>query len=90
MIKKSLVLITFLLIGLNNLMADDAPGLPVQAFEIVKENHTTNKTYPTILKAFEQVDIMARVSGTLKEKYFKEGDYIKKELFYIKLNLIYI
>ncbi|RXK12743.1 efflux transporter periplasmic adaptor subunit [Halarcobacter mediterraneus] len=78
MIKKSLGLISFLLLGFNNLMANEAPALPVQTFKVVKENNTTNKTYPTILKAYEQVEVMARVSGTLEKKYFKEGDFVKK------------
>ena len=83
MIKKSLVAISFLFLGFNSLIADEAkaPGLPVQTFTITKQNNTTNKTYPTILKAYEQVDVIARVSGILKEKHFKEGDFVKKRNF---------
>ena len=84
MIKKSLGVIV-LLLGFSNLTANEMPGLPVQTFKIVKENNTTSKTYPTILKAYEQVDVMARVSGTLKEKYFKEGDFVKKGALLYKI-----
>ncbi|QKF58913.1 efflux RND transporter periplasmic adaptor subunit [Aliarcobacter lanthieri] len=78
MIKKSLISISFLLLGFNNLIANEAPALPVKTFTVKAEDNTTSKTYPTILKAFEQVNVMARVSGTLKEKYFNEGDFVKK------------
>lgn len=71
MIKKSLVAISFLFLGFNGLIANEtktaseAPALPVQTFTITKQDNTTNKTYPTILKAYEQVNVMARVQGTL-------------------------
>lgn len=56
----------------------ERPALPVKAFTISKENNTINKTYPTILKAYKEVEVMARVSGVLQKKYFNEGDYVKK------------
>ncbi len=52
--------------------------LPVQVFKVNTDNNTVNKTYPTLLKAYEEVDIIARVSGTLENKYFQEGDFVKK------------
>ncbi|MFW2569147.1 hypothetical protein ACN5PA_10730, partial [Aliarcobacter butzleri] len=91
MIKKSLVAISFLFLGFNSLIADEvkapneAPGLHVQTFTITKQNNTTNKTYPTILKANEQDDVIARVSGILKEKHFKEGDLVKKGTLLYKI-----
>lgn len=85
MIKKSLVSISLVLFGFNNLIANEIPALPVQAFKVIKENNTTSKTYPTILKSYEQVDVMARVAGTLQEKYFKEGDYVKKGTLLYKI-----
>src|SRR5574344_1306168 len=77
MIKKSIVTIS-LLFGLVNLQANEAPALPVQTFKVTQQSNTTNKTYPTILKAYEQVDVMARVSGTLTKKHFTEGSFVKK------------
>lgn len=90
MIKRSLVAISFLFLGFNTLIAEESktaqtPGLPVQTFKIVKQDNTTSKTYPTILKAYEQVNVMARVEGTLKEKYFKEGDFVKKGTLLYKI-----
>ena len=77
MIKKSIITIS-LLFGLNNLLANEMPALPVQTFKVSAQSNTTNRTYPTILKAYEQVDVMARVSGTLTKKYFTEGKLVKK------------
>ncbi len=77
MIRKSIITIS-LLFGLNNLMANEVPALPVETFKVTQQINTTNKTYPTILKAYEQVDVMARVSGTLTKKHFTEGDFVKK------------
>ncbi|RBQ27995.1 efflux RND transporter periplasmic adaptor subunit [Aliarcobacter vitoriensis] len=85
MIRKSLVSISFLLLGFNSLMANETPALPVNTFTVKTENNTTSKTYPTILKAFEQVNVIARVSGTLKEKYFNEGDFVKKGTLLYKI-----
>ena len=91
MIKKSLFAISFLFLGFNGLIANEtktaseAPALPVQTFTITKQDNTTNKTYPTILKAYEQVNVMARVQGTLIEKHFKEGDFVKKGTLLYKI-----
>src|SRR5574344_117472 len=68
MIKKSIMSLFVASIAFTNLNANEAPALPVQVFKAEKKDITTSKTYPTILKAVEQVDIIARVSGTLKEK----------------------
>jgi membrane fusion protein (multidrug efflux system) len=53
-------------------------GLPVSVFEISDKKAQTNKTYPTLIKPFEEVDVIARVKGVLVAKYFKEGDTVKK------------
>ena len=84
MIKKSIISI-FLLFGLNNLVANETPALPVQTFKIEKQNNFTSRTYPTILKAYEQVDVIARVQGTLKEKLFNEGEFVKKGTILYKI-----
>ena len=84
MIKKSIISI-FLLFGLNNLVANETPALPVQTFKIEKQNNFTSRTYPTILKAYEQVDVIARVQGVLKEKLFNEGVFVKKGTILYKI-----
>lgn len=77
MIKKSLVL--FFVASLSStILANEIPALPVKTYKVEKKDLSTSKTYPTILKAAEQVDVLARVSGILKEKAFKEGDFVKK------------
>ena len=82
MIRKSIITIS-LLFGLNNLMANEAPALPVETFKVTQQTNTTNKTYPTILKAYEQVDVMARVSGTLTKKTFYRRGFCKKRNSFI-------
>lgn len=54
------------------------PALPIKTYEVSKGTTTLSKTYPAIIKPFEEVDITARVSGNLKEMFFKEGDFVKK------------
>ncbi len=94
--KKILLLTTIAVVGFTGCFQGETkdtkqqtspqkPSLPVQVFKVNKENNTTNKTYPTLLKAYEQVDIMARVSGTLEKKYFKEGDFVKKGTLLYKI-----
>ena len=89
--RKSIIAIAFIFLGLNTLNAEEtkvvaeAPALPVQTFTVTKQENTTSKTYPTILKAYEQVNVMARVTGILKEKHFKEGDFVKKGALLYKI-----
>ena len=85
MIKKSIMSLFVASIAFTNLNANEAPALPVQVFKAEKKDITTSKTYPTILKAVEQVDIIARVSGTLKEKNYTEGQFVKKGTLLYKI-----
>lgn len=62
----------------SNVQQKAPMGLPVSVFEISDKKAQTNKTYPTLIKPFEEVDVMARVKGVLVAKYFKEGDTVKK------------
>lgn len=85
MIKKSLISLLIGSLGFTNLVANEAPALPVQVFKVEQKDYRTVKTYPTILKAVEQVDIIARVSGTLQEKHFVEGNFVKKGTLLYKI-----
>ena len=85
MIKKSIMSLLVASLTITNLNANEAPALPVQVFKAEKKDITTSKTYPTILKAVEQVDIIARVSGTLKEKNYTEGQFVKKGTLLYKI-----
>ncbi|RKZ98780.1 MAG: efflux RND transporter periplasmic adaptor subunit [Gammaproteobacteria bacterium] len=47
--------------------------------------------YPAHIKAFERVNVVARVSGILKNKYFTEGQYVSKgDLLYRIEDDIYV
>ncbi|RXJ91619.1 efflux transporter periplasmic adaptor subunit [Arcobacter sp. CECT 8983] len=94
--KKILLLTTIAVVGFTGCFQEKAeekkqqtssskPSLPVKVFNVNKENNTTKKTYPTILKAYDQVDVMARVSGALEKKYFDEGDFVKKGTMLYKI-----
>jgi membrane fusion protein (multidrug efflux system) len=90
MIKKLLITTSLLSLGFSYLFAQapamqQAPALPVQVFEIVDGEHFTTKTYPTILKSIEKVNVIARVKGILQEKYFNEGDFVKKGTLLYKI-----
>lgn len=91
MIKKLLLTISFFSLGFSYLFAAEVPSeqqtptLPVQVFEIVEGEHFTTKTYPTILKSIEKVNVIARVKGILQEKYFNEGDFVKKGTLLYKI-----
>ncbi|MDD2291620.1 MAG: efflux RND transporter periplasmic adaptor subunit [Aliarcobacter sp.] len=86
--KKSIVAMAFVFLGLNTLNAEEKPQLPplpVEVFKVENKISTTTKTYPSIIKTFEEVNIMARVKGILVEKHFKEGDFVKKGTLLYKI-----
>ncbi len=86
--KKSIVAITFVFLGLNTLNAEEKPQLPplpVEVFKVENKTSTTIKTYPSIIKTFEEVNVTARVKGLLVEKYFNEGDFVKKGTLLYKI-----
>ena len=86
--KKSIVAITFVFLGLNTLNAEEKPQLPplpVEVFKVENKTSTTIKTYPSIIKTFEEVNVTARVKGLLVEKYFNEGDFVKRGTLLYKI-----
>ncbi|WP_295023381.1 biotin/lipoyl-binding protein [Sulfurimonas sp.] len=54
------------------------PPLPVKAYSVKFESAPLVKSYSALLKPFNEVDIIARVSGLLLSENFKEGAYVKK------------
>lgn len=54
------------------------PPLPVQAYSVKFERAPLVKSYSSLLKPFNEVEIVARVSGILLSEKFKEGAYVKK------------
>jgi membrane fusion protein (multidrug efflux system) len=53
-------------------------ALPVNVFTVNNEQAITTKTYPALIKPFEEANVNARVSGILKKKHFKEGTMVQK------------
>jgi len=58
--------------------AAQMPPLPVQAYSVKFERAPLVKSYSALLKPFNEVDIVARVSGVLMSEKFTEGAYVKK------------
>ena len=86
--RKSIIAIAFIFLGLNTLNAEEKPQLPplpVETFKIENKISTTTKTYPSLIKTFEEVEVMARVKGILVEKYFNEGEFVKKGTLLYKI-----
>lgn len=86
--RKSIIAITFIFLGLNTLNAEEKPqfpSLPVEIFKIENKISTTIKTYPSIIKTYEEVEVRARVKGILVEKYFNEGEFVKKGTLLYKI-----
>ncbi|EQB34341.1 hypothetical protein M947_11265 [Sulfurimonas hongkongensis] len=87
---KNLVILTVLLslflVGCNDekksvavtTKAANMPPLSVEVYTVKFEKAPVSNSYSTLLKAFNEVDIVARVSGLLMSKNFKEGSYVKK------------
>lgn len=87
--KRVLPLIVLIVLGFNACSDDtqakqqanskqERPALPVKIFDVKNETPTISKEYPAVIKPFEEVNVIARVSGTLEEKFFKEGEFVKK------------
>ncbi len=59
------------------------PAIPVKAHSVKLQKVNFDKNYSAILKPYQEVDVVARVSGLLMTENFKEGSYVKKgELLY--------
>ncbi len=85
--KKILVTVSFIILGFTACNSEqkpqtqanvERPGLPVQTFTIKDEQVNITKTYPALIKPFEEADVNARVKGILKQKHFQEGAFVKK------------
>ena len=54
------------------------PPIPVKAFDVKLQDTTFSKSYPALLKPYEEVEVVARVSGVLEKENFVEGSFVKK------------
>jgi membrane fusion protein, multidrug efflux system len=59
-------------------MQQQMPALPVQAHTVEIKDTKFTKRYSAIIKPFQEVDVIARVSGLLQEENFNEGDFVTK------------
>jgi membrane fusion protein (multidrug efflux system) len=54
------------------------PPVPVKAFDVTLQDTTFSKSYPALLKSYQEVEVVARVSGVLEKENFVEGSFVKK------------
>jgi len=80
------VVLSLFLVGCNddkkNLLeapkAAEKPPLSVEVYTVKFEKAPLSNSYSTLLKPFNEVDIVARVNGLLMSENFKEGAFVKK------------
>jgi membrane fusion protein (multidrug efflux system) len=60
------------------LLIPTRPPVAVKVYSVKFEKAPLVNSYSTLLKPFNEVDIVARVSGLLMSEKFKEGAYVKK------------
>ncbi|MDR0761954.1 MAG: efflux RND transporter periplasmic adaptor subunit [Campylobacteraceae bacterium] len=58
--------------------APQMPPLPVNTFTAHKRDIPINLEYPARIKSVQQVQVVARVPGTLEKKFFKEGSFVNE------------
>ena len=54
------------------------PPMPVKAFEVTLGDATFAKNYSALLKPFQEVEVVARISGILQKENFVEGSFVKE------------
>jgi membrane fusion protein, multidrug efflux system len=52
--------------------------ITVSTYKIVPKDISVSLEYPAKIKSVKQVNVVARVSGILENKYFTEGSYVKE------------
>ncbi|MDR1285226.1 MAG: efflux RND transporter periplasmic adaptor subunit [Campylobacteraceae bacterium] len=58
--------------------AQQMPPLPVNIFKTQKEDIFISLEYPARVKSVQQVQVVAKVPGTLEKKFFQEGSFVKE------------
>ncbi len=81
----------FILVFVSSLLFAEVKQAPINVKVFIVNDNAVNitKTYPAVIKAQKSVNIIARVSGTLEKRYFKEGSFVKKgeKLYQIEQDL---
>ncbi|MFV0482149.1 MAG: efflux RND transporter periplasmic adaptor subunit [Campylobacteraceae bacterium] len=55
------------------------PPMPVTVYKVSPTNIPITLEYPATVKSVKQVQVTARVVGTLEEKFYTEGNFVKKD-----------
>lgn len=77
--KSSFFAVFFVLVTFFSYAQQQMPAPEVDIYEVVSTVDIPMKlTYPARLKASGEVSVVARVTGLLLEKNFKEGDFVNK------------
>ena len=81
----SILLIIFILNGCEHTKENDSqnisemPPLEVNTYEVKLNDIPVSMEYPAKIKSMQQVNVVAKVNGTLEKKNFTEGNFVKKE-----------
>ncbi len=80
----SILLIIFILNGCENTKENDSqnisemPPLEVNTYEVKLNDIPVSMEYPAKIKSMQQVNVVAKVNGTLEKKNFTEGNFVKE------------
>ena len=80
----SILLIIFILNGCENTKENNSQNiseipLEVNTYEVKLNDIPVSMEYPAKIKSMQQVNVVAKVNGTLEKKNFTEGNFVKKE-----------
>jgi membrane fusion protein (multidrug efflux system) len=81
----SILLSIFILSGCENTKENNSqniseiPPLGVNTYQVKLNNIPVSMEYPAKIKSMQQVNVVAKVNGTLEKKNFTEGNFVKKE-----------
>lgn len=64
----------------------EAPVFPVSSYITKVENISIPIEYPAKVKSIKQVQVTARVVGTLENQFYTEGEYVKKGTLLYKID----
>lgn len=80
----SILLIIFILNGCENTKENDSqnisemPPLEVNTYEVKLNDIPVSMEYPAKIKSMQQINVVAKVNGTLEKKNFTEGNFVKE------------
>lgn len=72
-----LLMASVLLTGCGSEEEATADKVPVKAMKVLRQNTPVSYSFPGHLQGQEEVQVHSRVSGSILEKYFQGGDFIR-------------